>query len=308
MISLCLCTFNGAQFLKNQLDSILNGTLLPDEIIIFDDYSSDGTLEILKQYKKSFSNISWSITRRDNNVGWRINFHDAINKATGDIIFLADQDDIWMKDKIETMYNAMKSNNSILLLSCKYIIQYDNSKKNHRNPLKQTKEIRFVKPNSKHGFLGINPGCTYCFKRELVTYFNDVWFPENAHDRVLWTCAFLRRGLAIIDYYGIQWCRHTTSASLINSSIFSEKRYDYKIHEIKMNLLTSNYMKNYIETNNLKSKIIESFYKCNVCRFSYFKRPTLIKYLSLIRFISVYPSFFSYLLDSIALFRRKRKE
>jgi len=89
MISVCIATYNGEKYIKEQLDSIINQLDKNDEIIISDDGSSDNTIKIIESYKdgrivlykNSFKNVV-------------LNFEFAIDKSKGDYIFLSDQDDI----------------------------------------------------------------------------------------------------------------------------------------------------------------------------------------------------------------------
>ena len=109
-ISVCLATFNGELYIYEQINSILSQLSEMDEIIISDDGSSDKTLDIINDFKdkrlKVFSN-----QRMHGVVG---NFSNAINHSTGDIIFLSDQDDIWMPDKVEKCVKALKNNDMVV--------------------------------------------------------------------------------------------------------------------------------------------------------------------------------------------------
>ena len=108
-ISIALCTYNGAQFLQEQLESIALQTRIPDEMIICDDQSKDGTLEILRNFA---SKVSFPVRVRLNetNLGSTKNFEKAIKLCTGDIIFLSDQDDLWHPDKLEQIEKVFFSN------------------------------------------------------------------------------------------------------------------------------------------------------------------------------------------------------
>ncbi|TRX36881.1 glycosyltransferase [Flavobacterium sp. ZT3R18] len=100
-ISVALCTYNGASYIKKQLDSILyQKEYTINEIVICDDNSTDDTLEILNIYKQIYPTI-FSIHRNDINIGSTQNFEKAIALCSGDFIFLADQDDIWKEDKVQ---------------------------------------------------------------------------------------------------------------------------------------------------------------------------------------------------------------
>lgn len=100
MISVAMCTYNGAEFIKEQLDSIMEQTLLPDEIVVCDDCSTDKTISIVEETLKIW-NGRIKIHKNRKNLGYKMNFQQAISFCHGDIIFLSDQDDVWKSNKIE---------------------------------------------------------------------------------------------------------------------------------------------------------------------------------------------------------------
>lgn len=97
-ISVVLCTYNGEKFLTEQLESILAQTYPPSEIIIQDDRSTDGTVDIIKAFAERHSIIRYSVNSR--NLGYNLNFQTACAKATCDFIAISDQDDVWFSDKL----------------------------------------------------------------------------------------------------------------------------------------------------------------------------------------------------------------
>lgn len=101
MISVALCTYNGVEFIKDQLDSILNQTRPVDEIIVSDDGSSDGTLVILKEYAEKYSCLRYSVNAI--RKGFKQNFFDTMRQCKGDLVFLSDQDDRWHPNKVESV-------------------------------------------------------------------------------------------------------------------------------------------------------------------------------------------------------------
>lgn len=103
-ISILLATYNGERFLKQQLDSIFNQTYDNFELVISDDCSNDGTLDLLKRYKTKYKNkIKISITQNKKNLGYKNNFALLLQQAKGDLIALCDQDDIWHHKKLELL-------------------------------------------------------------------------------------------------------------------------------------------------------------------------------------------------------------
>lgn len=99
-VSIALCTFNGAAFLKDQLASYAAQTSKPAELVAIDDGSSDDTVEILENFAESAS-FPVRIYKNVHNLGVRANFQRAIARCTGDLIALSDQDDVWLPRKLE---------------------------------------------------------------------------------------------------------------------------------------------------------------------------------------------------------------
>lgn len=103
MISVCMATYNGEKYIKEQLVSILKQIGPRDEIIISDDLSKDKTIEIVKGLNDKRIKIFFNT-----NKGYTNNFQNSIKNASGDLIFLADQDDVWVDDKIQIMSDLLK--------------------------------------------------------------------------------------------------------------------------------------------------------------------------------------------------------
>ncbi len=120
-ISVVLASYNGAEFIIEQLDSIREQTMKPDEVIIADDFSTDGTFEICRKYIGDNNLKGWIVYRNSENMGVSQNFREALMKSTGDYIFTCDQDDIWIPDKISAMSTAMNEHPEIFLLASNYI-------------------------------------------------------------------------------------------------------------------------------------------------------------------------------------------
>lgn len=98
MISVCIATYNGERFIKRQLETILQQIGKDDEIIISDDKSTDNTIKIIKAINAPVIHLYIN----EGEHGYTPNFENALKHARGEYIFLADQDDIWMPNKVET--------------------------------------------------------------------------------------------------------------------------------------------------------------------------------------------------------------
>lgn len=109
-ISVCMATYNGELYISDQISSILNQLSLHDELIISDDFSTDQTLNIIK----SFNDQRIKIVFNKMDVGYAGNFENAINNASGDLIFLSDQDDVWVEDRVKKMTHLLISSNLVV--------------------------------------------------------------------------------------------------------------------------------------------------------------------------------------------------
>ena len=108
-ISVAFIVYNGDRYMRTQLDSILAQTHKVDEIIVCDDASSDKTKEILEEYKNKHPDLFF-LHYNTQNLGPNKNIEKAIQACTGELILLADQDDYWETNKVETIVKWFKAN------------------------------------------------------------------------------------------------------------------------------------------------------------------------------------------------------
>ena len=112
-----MCTFNGARFLAAQLASIASQQRRPDEVIVCDDGSSDGSIEIVRDFARR-ATFPIRLVLNDTNLGSTRNFEKAISLCCGEIIALADQDDVWYPHKLRRMEEAfLRSSETVLAFS-----------------------------------------------------------------------------------------------------------------------------------------------------------------------------------------------
>ncbi len=101
-LSVALCTYNGARYVEAQIKSILNQTMPVGEIVVCDDGSTDGTLQIVESLAKAAPEVI-HFFRNERHLGFKANFFHAIAQCHGELVFLADQDDVWHPDKVESI-------------------------------------------------------------------------------------------------------------------------------------------------------------------------------------------------------------
>ena len=163
-ILVILAAYNGAKYIEEQMDSILNQDSVSLDIMVFDDCSTDNTIEVLNKYK---SNANVSINKREKGTGNGChNFSDAIQSLSNDLIqsydFIAfsDQDDIWLPNKMFEAGKMLKIEQSSLYFS--NLIVWD-EKTNNKSILNKSY------PQKKYDFLfeGGSAGCTYVFTNDF---------------------------------------------------------------------------------------------------------------------------------------------
>lgn len=114
-ISIAMATYNGAKYLREQLDSFITQTRKPDELVICDDKSTDFTLKIINDFIKT-APFDVRVYTNEHRLGYSKNFDRAITYCLGDIIFISDQDDVWFPRKIERIEKIFDLLNSVLVV------------------------------------------------------------------------------------------------------------------------------------------------------------------------------------------------
>ncbi|MDD2307394.1 MAG: glycosyltransferase [Prolixibacteraceae bacterium] len=213
-ISVCIATYNGEKYIKDQLDSILCQLSANDEVIISDDGSGDNTTSIIQAYHDPriiLINRRISLPQKNQYPSYlaTTNFENALLHATGDIIFLADQDDIWEKTKVKEILTVFETRKVNLIL-------HDAILKDEQKNVLADSYFKIVK--SKPGFLknmikNSYLGCCMAFDKTILK--NSLPFPRHliAHDMWLGLIAEGTGNVAFIDQKLITYQRHESTAT-----------------------------------------------------------------------------------------------
>lgn len=198
-ISVAMAVYNGEKFIVEQLDSIRNQTRQVDEVIICDDQSKDRSVEIVKRYIDKYRLTNWKLIVNENNLGYADNFHKAMTLSTGDIIVFCDQDDIWIRDRIEKMERCFAENNDILVLYSEFDLFYtSNDLPKIDSPvlqdMKHDGSVEKISLSSSKIFIKTE-GCTMALRRSLLKETEAYWFSGFAHDEYVWKMALCKDGL-----------------------------------------------------------------------------------------------------------------
>lgn len=158
-ISVCMASYNGSKYIKNQITSILSQLAKNDQLVIVDDCSSDNTINIIE----SFKDARIKLLKNKYNIGVVGSFEKALRTSNGDIICLSDQDDQWLENKVSFIRNFFLSNKIDLLV--------------HDAKIKQGESIvtnsLFEKIGSSSGlfkniYSNTYTGCCMSFRRSIL--------------------------------------------------------------------------------------------------------------------------------------------
>lgn len=200
-ISVALCTFQGERFIARQLDSILAGQELPDEIVVSDDGSRDATLEIVRSTLAHLGRVT--LLRNESPLGVTANFAQAIAATNGDVVILSDQDDVWMPDRVASARRLFAERSEILLsFGDAYLIDAEGA------ALDATlfgylgvaeRDLRAIEAGGGFNVLlrrNLATGATVSFRRQLLETAAPLP-PEWVHDEWLALAAAARGGLHV---------------------------------------------------------------------------------------------------------------
>ncbi|MFC1845279.1 glycosyltransferase family 2 protein [Thermodesulfobacteriota bacterium] len=206
-ISVCIATRNGEKYLHRQLASILRQLSPEDEVVISDDSSTDGTVGIIRDFDDS------RIRLLENNTFYSpiYNFENAIKHASGEIVALADQDDIWLENKVKVIsqHLADRIDRVALIMMDGYIVDGDGTR---------TGQTLFGRKRPKKG-IGINlfdntfTGCALAFTRPLLEM--ALPFPSGIpmHDSWLGLLALKFGEVDFLETKTMEYRRHGVNVS-----------------------------------------------------------------------------------------------
>lgn len=228
--SVVMSTYNGACYLNQQLDSIRCQSVLPDEVIIRDDNSSDDTATLVHDYIEKYG-LNWKLVVEGRNKGYYRSFIDLAYLASSDLVFFCDQDDIWETDKIEVILDFFEMHTDALAVSCNIkCIDKDNAPVgNHENF-----NVNTVKSIGLSSILYTSNilGCTMGFKRSLLQMIDRTCLKatQGSHDTLISMLAASKNGLYKIPYMGVYYRIHGKNTSMKNEASRKEqiiKTYHY---------------------------------------------------------------------------------
>lgn len=205
-ISVAMAAYNGSRFIHEQICSVLPQLGAEDELVISLDPSSDDTEKIVRAFCESDARVK---LLHGKGQGLLKNFEHAISACTGDIIFLCDQDDVWMPDKVKKVLHAFEESGCALVMHDARIVDIE---------LNVAKESFFAARGAATGRLkniikNSYIGCCMAFKRELMPYV--LPFPQDLpmHDQWIGLLAETHGGVTLLQEPLLLYRRHGENAS-----------------------------------------------------------------------------------------------
>jgi glycosyltransferase involved in cell wall biosynthesis len=231
LVSVAMATYNGAEYLGQQLRSIVDQSYTNLEIFITDDASTDGTIDILEMYRRRYDFIK--ISRHQENMGITASFEHSIKNCRGDFIAISDQDDIWDLNKISVMMESI-GNEDLIYSDSELVDKNGRSMNRLISSFANLKSFRSGIPFLTGVCL---PGHTMLMQGDFARYILPV--PRVImYDRWISYCAAANNGIKFLDLPLVQYRQHETNSFGIGKSTPKKKssraqKFHRKLLELK---------------------------------------------------------------------------
>lgn len=246
-ISVAMATFNGESFLLQQLESINNQTVVPHELVVSDDCSTDDTIKVIEKFAR-YAKFPVVILNDKVRRGFADNFLNAALACRGGYIMFCDQDDVWIKSKVETVMQEMVKENVALCIHANTLVDTD-LQKISPNPENVRESVTLRKMT--HEPYGSVFGNAMTFKASLLSVFPADWRPRQpekndkfmSHDHWIYQLAAVTGDIRLLDTELVLYRQHSGNAygvlhRTLRDKIFyalqgPENRYDEKVRLYK---------------------------------------------------------------------------
>lgn len=234
-ISVCIATYNGEKYINKQLSSILTQLGSKDEVIIVDDCSKDNTVNKIRL----FNDPRIIIYHNEINQGHVFSFGRAISLAKNDIIFMSDQDDVWIEGRIKIFLKAFEENHALLISSNISFIDaqgktlfLEHHGVNTRDSTKNFKNILDIFRGKTNYY-----GCAMAFKKELVKTILPIPLYVESHDLWIAKAAILLRSNSHSDEITLKRRIHGHNISMKDRKLILKLKSRYIFIKSILNLV-----------------------------------------------------------------------
>lgn len=294
--SVVMTSYNGENYIYEQMSSIYGQTLQPDEVIIFDDCSKDKTVSVIENFIKSHNLENWHLVVNSENKGWMRNFVEALRKTQGEYIFFSDQDDIWYKDKIEVMVRQMEVCPEILCLTGKVTtINGSGAVLKGRNDFSTENDLgSLIKYSFSPSFnTVIMPGCSMCITKKIANIILDIGIKNCPYDVQCCRLGILLDGTYALNTPVIHHRIHEHNTSNFMTGVsFGSSNLKRRIDSIEKNIIWLERLLGNPELQNLLSKERKMYIKKTILfqneRLKFLSSKNIFYYVKLYKFKEYY--------------------
>ncbi len=218
-ISVCLATYNGEKYIKEQIDSILPELEQGDELLILDDCSNDNTVNLINSYL--FDDRIKLILNRTN-LGHVQTFNKLIYLAKNEYIFLSDQDDIWIEKRVFYLKNSLKKSEALLVSSNTIFIDSKGNIIEYTTDGVNSKYSNYYYKNIIDIFIGKENyyGCAMAFKKELKELILPIPHYVESHDLWIAMAANIMNSNLHYDNATLKRRVHGENASIVSRDLY----------------------------------------------------------------------------------------
>lgn len=223
-VSVCMAVYNGEEYIRQQIESVLNELRVGDELLICDDFSTDDTVKIIGEFE---ADKRVRLIKNSLKLGVVKNFEHALQQAQCEYVFLCDQDDVWLPGKVEVCVNEL-SEHMLVVTDC-IVVNQD---------LEVIHPSFFSLQNSGAGILrniwsNSYLGCCMAFRRELLNLSLPIPVNMPMHDMWLGLVAQANGSVLFIDKKMSLYRRHhstvSAAAGVSNFGVFKKVQIRLKL-------------------------------------------------------------------------------
>lgn len=297
MISVALAAYNGEKYIEQQLESLRVQTLPPDEVVICDDGSSDRTVALCRAFIARHALDGWRVEENGGNLGYCRNFYGAIEKTSGDIVFLCDQDDVWDADKLAVMTRVLKEHPQVRLLAARYrLIDADGKPAQGVSvPHYAEKFDGSLKPVTADSLIGHSyiRGCSMCFRRELKPLLRPLELRSLlGHDWQLAMLAALTGGALMLNTPLMSYRCHGENASFSSDPTKRERRLEKRLAGLRESVEGHEALLPLVSDRRLARRI-QTFIRFERRRIAFLQTRSLPRFLALFFFLRQYRRYYA---------------
>lgn len=274
-VSVIMPTYNGGEYLKEQMCSLRDQTRKPDEVLIIDDCSTDNTMKIAEEFIKENGLENWTVTRNSETLGWRKNFWFGLLKASGDILFPCDQDDIWHREKINVLSRVLEEYEKISVVSCQWrVFENENELADiSRCSVYEKDRISPVELHRNSFWAFSHAGCCECIRKEFMDRIKEYWNEEIIYDLFVFQTSVIDSSLYLYKDVFVYHRIHGTNVTPFGKA---RRNYDFVEETVKETVqhleVLAKYAEDYKLPENKRNKVSRALIWSRLRSGFYFNR------------------------------------